>query len=74
MRLLFVALLALGPLIGQNKESAERLSEAAAVFSEIMVATDTSIPQDLLTNAHCIVIVPGLKTGAFIVGGKYGKG
>ena len=75
MRLL-IALLALAPLMAQDKEPepAERLREAAAVFSEIMAATDTSIPQGLLTNAHCIVIVPGLKTGAFIVGGKYGKG
>jgi len=28
----------------------------------------------LLESAHCIVIVPGLKTAAFIGGGKYGKG
>ena len=28
----------------------------------------------MLANAHCIVIVPGLKTAAFMVGGKYGKG
>jgi SH3 domain-containing YSC84-like protein 1 len=28
----------------------------------------------MLEHAHCIVIVPDLKTGAFIVGGKYGKG
>jgi lipid-binding SYLF domain-containing protein len=55
-------------------EPAQRLKEAAAVFSEIMDATDTSIPQDLLTDAHCIVIVPGLKTAAFIFGAKYGKG
>src|SRR4030095_14659157 len=32
------------------------------------------IPQELLENAHCIVIVPDLKTAAFVVGGKYGKG
>jgi len=30
--------------------------------------------QDMLGNAHCIVIVPDLKTAAFVVGGKYGKG
>ncbi len=74
MRLLLIALLALSPLLAQDKEPAERLGEAAAVFSEIMAATDTSIPQDLLTKAHCIVIVPGLKTAAFVFGGKYGKG
>src|SRR5216684_9290450 len=32
------------------------------------------IPQDLIENAHCIVIVPELKTAAFVFGGKYGKG
>jgi lipid-binding SYLF domain-containing protein len=50
------------------------LDTAAVVFSEIMAAPDKGIPQDMLGNAHCIVIVPELKTGAFIVGGKYGKG
>jgi lipid-binding SYLF domain-containing protein len=28
----------------------------------------------MLESAHCIVIVPDLKTAAFIIGGKYGKG
>jgi lipid-binding SYLF domain-containing protein len=39
-----------------------------------MATPDKGIPQDLLDKAHCIVIVPSLKTAAFIVGGKYGKG
>ena len=74
LRLLVLAALALAPLIAQDNEPIERLEEAAAVFSEIMAAPDQSIPQDLLANAHCIVIVPELKTAAFVVGGKYGKG
>ncbi len=74
MKPLLIALLAFVPLMAQDKEPAARLHEAAAVFSEIMAATDTSIPEDLLAKAHCIAIVPGLKTGAFIVGGKFGKG
>src|SRR5713226_3601278 len=57
-----------------KKEPLQRLDEAAAVFQEIMSTPDRSIPQDLLDKAHCIVIVPGLKKGAFIIGGKYGKG
>ena len=52
----------------------DRLNEAATVFTEIMDAPDKGIPQELLETAHCIVIVPGLKKGAFIVGAKYGKG
>jgi lipid-binding SYLF domain-containing protein len=39
-----------------------------------MTTPDKGIPQELLESAHCIVIVPDLKTAAFVVGGKYGKG
>lgn len=74
MRFILVTTLALTPLLAKDNEPAKRLEEAAAVFSEVMAAPDKGIPQDLLENAHCIVIVPDLKTGAFIVGGKYGKG
>ena len=66
--------LAFTPLLAADKEPAARLQEAAAVLSEIMGAPDSGISQDLLADAHCIVIVPELKTAAFIVGGKYGKG
>jgi lipid-binding SYLF domain-containing protein len=62
------------PLLAMDKDSEKRLNESAAVFSEVMSTPDKGIPQDLLEKAHCIVIVPGLKTAAFIVGGKYGKG
>jgi len=54
--------------------AAERLEHAATVMSEIMSAPDKGIPQDLLEKAHCVVIVPGLKKGAFVVGGQYGRG
>jgi lipid-binding SYLF domain-containing protein len=74
MRFTIVAALALTPLLAKDNEPAKRLDEASAVFSEVMTAPDKGIPQELLENAHCIVIVPDLKTGAFIVGGKYGKG
>src|SRR5512132_27459 len=69
-----VTTLALTPLLAVDNEPAKRLDEAAAVFSEIMGSPDKGIPQDLLQNAHCIVIVPDLKTAALGVGGKYGKG
>src|SRR6266446_1730154 len=70
----FFVLLALTPLLAKEAEPVKRLEESATVFSEIMATPDKGIPQDLLAKAHCIVIVPGLKKGAFIVGGKYGKG
>lgn len=74
MRTLLLAALIGTPLVAESNEPAKRLEESAAVFSEIMSAPDKGIPDDLLEKAHCIVIVPGLKKGAFIVGGQYGKG
>jgi lipid-binding SYLF domain-containing protein len=65
---------ALSGLLAADQEPAKRLHDAATVISEIMATPDKGIPQDLLGDAHCIVIVPNLKTAAFIVGGKYGKG
>lgn len=56
------------------ESAAARLQASAEVLSEIMSAPDKGIPQDLLGKAQCIVVVPGLKKGAFIVGAKYGKG
>jgi len=68
------ATMGVAPLAAADREPAQRLHEAAAVFSEVMGTPDKGIPQDLLEKAHCIVIVPSLKTAAFVVGGKYGKG
>jgi len=63
------------PLFAASKEDAvKRLDESAIVFTEIMQAPDKGIPDDLLEKAHCAVIVPGLKKGAFIVGAQFGKG
>jgi lipid-binding SYLF domain-containing protein len=54
--------------------AAERLEESARIMQEIMGTPDQGIPQDLLNKAYCVVIVPSLKKGAFVVGGQYGKG
>jgi lipid-binding SYLF domain-containing protein len=74
MRIILVAALALAPLMANDHDQVKRLNEASNVLTEIMSTPDKGIPQDLLSNAHCIVIVPSLKTAAFVVGGKYGKG
>ncbi len=57
-----------------NNPVTHRLDDANTVFSEIMSAPDRGIPRDLLDKAHCAVIVPGLKKGAFVFGAEYGKG
>src|SRR6267143_107974 len=52
----------------------QRLQDAAAVFNEIMSTPDKGIPEDLLTKAQCVVIIPGMKGAALGIGGKYGRG
>ena len=47
---------------------------AATVLHEILAAPDKGIPEDLLARAQCVMSIPGLKKGAFIVGGEYGRG
>jgi lipid-binding SYLF domain-containing protein len=35
---------------------------------------DKDIPQELWEKADCVVVIPSLKKGAFIVGGEFGEG
>src|ERR1700738_5170621 len=66
--------LALGVLHSQEQAPDERLRTATTVLHEILSAPDKGVPEDLLAKAQCVMIVPGLKKGAFIVGGEYGRG
>ncbi len=52
----------------------KRLQNATLSFSEVMHEPDKGIPRDLFDKSRCIVIIPGVKKAAFIVGGKYGRG
>jgi SH3 domain-containing YSC84-like protein 1 len=61
--------LSAGLLIGAP-DARERLDAAADTMSEIMSAPDKGIPQDLLRKSECLVVVPGVKKAAFIVGAK----
>ena len=74
MRTPLLLIAATAAAFAAKNEPVHRLNEAAAVFEEVMAIKDKAIPQDLLEKANCIVIVPGLKKGAFIIGAKFGKG
>jgi len=74
MKIAYLAAVAISGGLLQGATAPERLEASADMMTEIMSAPDKGIPQDLLSKAECIVIVPGVKKGAFIVGAKYGKG
>lgn len=61
-------------LAASETQSAERLKEASTVLREVMDTPDQAIPQELMDRAECVVVVPGVKKAAFIIGGRYGKG
>jgi lipid-binding SYLF domain-containing protein len=51
-----------------------RIDAAKVVLDEILAAQDNSIPLNILQQATCVGVVPGLKKGAFVWGGQYGQG
>jgi len=56
------------------RADAGRLQAAQEVLVEMAGAKDEGIPSDLISQAKCIVIVPGVKKAALGVGGQYGRG
>ncbi len=71
--LALMGLIASTTLFAQSNEE-KRLKAAGDVLHEIMEIRDKAIPQELLDKSECAVVIPGMKKGAFIIGGKYGKG
>ncbi|HEV2022218.1 MAG TPA: lipid-binding SYLF domain-containing protein [Terriglobales bacterium] len=57
-----------------REDSVERLDKAASVLHEIMATPDKGIPQEVMDSAKCIAVVPHMIKGAFIFGGKHGRG
>lgn len=74
MKRIIAALSVSAALLCAESDAPKRLQAAADAFKEVMDVPDKAIPQDLLNKAQCVVVVPGLKKGAFIIGAKYGKG
>jgi len=57
-----------------REDSVARLQSSVDVLKAIMAAPDKGIPEEVLSNAKCILVVPDLIKGGFIFGGKHGRG
>jgi len=68
-----MALVTLPMLAADKEKDEERLRNCGTVMHEILNVPD-DIPQDLLNKAECVVVLPSVLKGAFIVGGSYGRG
>jgi SH3 domain-containing YSC84-like protein 1 len=52
----------------------DRIDSAKTVLDQIMKANDSSIPYNILQQATCVAVVPGMIKGAFVFGAQYGQG
>jgi lipid-binding SYLF domain-containing protein len=71
----FAAVMSLSTVVrAQDAKLDDRISAAHAVLHELMDTPDKGIPLDIAAKAHCVLVVPGFKKGAFLVGAQYGQG
>ena len=63
------------PIAARAADDADmaRITDSGNVLKELLNA-DNGIPRDLLNKADCVIILPSVKKGGFIVGAQYGKG
>jgi SH3 domain-containing YSC84-like protein 1 len=57
-----------------SEDTVDRLQKSVDVLHAIMSTPDKGIPEEVLSNAKCILVVPDLIKGGFILGGKHGRG
>ena len=57
-----------------REDSVERLHSAAEVLRSIQEAPDHGIPNSVMDDAKCVIVVPHLVKGGFVFGGKHGRG
>ena len=71
----FIGLVGTYALAGSAREdTVERLQSSVDVLHAVMATPDKGIPEEVLSNAKCILVVPNLIKGGFIFGGKHGRG
>jgi lipid-binding SYLF domain-containing protein len=57
-----------------REDTVDRMQKSVDVIHAIMSTPDKGIPEEVLSNAKCILVVPDLIKGGFIFGGKHGRG
>jgi len=57
-----------------REDAVKRLQASAEVLQQIMDTPDKGIPEEVLNSAKCVVVVPHLMKGGFVVGAKHGRG
>ena len=75
-----VALTVLAPILATSAlaqapaKLQDRVIAATAILHELANVPDKGIPDNIAKKAHCVIVIPGFKKGAFIGGVEYGQG
>src|SRR5713226_7303157 len=71
----FMGMVGTSAWAGSAREDTDaRLQSSVDVLHSIMATPDKGIPEEVLSNAKCILVVPDLIKGGFIFGAKHGRG
>jgi lipid-binding SYLF domain-containing protein len=61
--------------VGQDRQEAlDRLNDSAKVLDELLNTPEATAPEWVLSKAQCVMIVPSMIKGGFVVGGRHGRG
>jgi lipid-binding SYLF domain-containing protein len=71
---ILVVIFMLAPAFAGPEKETRKLKAAEQALRLSVEAPDKGIPRSLLEKAECIGVFPDLKKGAFVVGGKFGRG
>lgn len=57
-----------------RQEALDRLNDSARILDELMNTPENAVPEWVLSKAQCIMVVPSMIKGGFVVGGRHGRG
>ncbi len=70
-----VALAAAAFANAQNESKVQgRVEAAGTILQQLQSAPDNRIPEEVLSAAECVAVVPSMLNGGFAVGLRYGRG
>jgi len=73
LAMLLLCSLAFPAFAADDEKETDRVKESGTVLKEILDIPE-DVPQDLLDQANCVVVLPSVKKGAIGIGGSYGRG
>ena len=60
-------------IAADNEKEQERVKESGNVMKELL-NSESGVPISVLNKAECVIVLPSVKKGGFIIAGEYGRG